>query len=93
MEAGTICPPANEAYFDAFNTGKSYPTTYDGQTKVLTAQSVVTPGTLYHIKLVIADEGNGRFDSGIFLRAGSFISEKDLGTDRLIATGNPLCNG
>ncbi|MES2863943.1 MAG: choice-of-anchor L domain-containing protein [Bacteroidota bacterium] len=89
--SGTICPSANEAYFDAFNTG-NYPTTYDGQTKVLTAQSVVTPGTLYHIKLVIADEGNGRFDSGIFLRAGSFISEKDLGADRLIATGNPLCN-
>ena len=89
---GTICPPANETFFDAFNTG-SYPTTYDGQTKILTAQSVVTPGTLYHIKLVIADEGNARFDSGIFLRAGSFISEKDLGTDRLITTGNPLCNG
>jgi gliding motility-associated-like protein len=90
--SGTICPPANETYFDAFNSG-SYPTTYDGQTKILTAQSVVTPGTLYHIKLVIADEGNARFDSGIFLRAGSFISEKDLGADRLIATGNPLCNG
>jgi gliding motility-associated-like protein len=89
--SGTICPSANEAYFDTFNTG-NYPTTYDGQTKVLTAQSVVTPGTLYHIKLVIADEGNGRFDSGIFLRAGSFISEKDLGVDRLIASGNPLCN-
>ena len=89
---GTICSSANEAYFDAFNTG-NYPTTYDGQTKILTAQSVVNPGTLYHIKLVIADEGNGRFDSGIFLRAGSFISEKDLGPDRLIATENPLCNG
>lgn len=88
---GTICPPANQVYFDAFNTG-NYPTSYDGQTKILTAQSVVTPGTSYHIKLVIADEGNGRFDSGIFLRAGSFISEKDLGVDRLIATGNPLCN-
>ena len=89
--SGTTCPPANEAYFDAFNTG-NYPTSFDGQTKVLTAQADVIPGTTYHIKLVIADEGNGRFDSGIFLRAGSFISEKDLGTDRLIATGNPLCN-
>lgn len=89
--SGTICPPANETYFDAFNTG-NYPTTYDGQTKILTAQSAVIPGTKYHIKLVIADEGNGRFDSGIFLKAGSFISKKDLGEDRLIATGNPLCN-
>lgn len=89
--SGTICPPANETYFDAFNTG-NYPTTYDGQTKILTAQSEVTPGVTYHIKLVIADEGNARFDSGIFLRAGSFTSEKDLGEDRLIATENPLCN-
>jgi gliding motility-associated-like protein len=88
--SGTICPAANENYFDAFNTG-TYPTAFDGQTKVLTAQATVIPGTLYHIKLVIADEGNARFDSGIFLRAGSFMSEKDLGPNRLIATGNSLC--
>jgi gliding motility-associated-like protein len=87
---GTICPAANETYFDAFNTG-TYPTTYDGQTKILTAQATVTPGTLYHIKLVIADEGNARFDSGIFLKAGSFVSEKDLGTNRLLSSGNSLC--
>jgi len=88
--SGTICPAANQTYFDAFNTG-SYPTTYDGQTKILTAQAAVIPGTLYHIKLVIADEGNARFDSGIFLKAGSFVSEKDLGPNRLLATGNSLC--
>lgn len=88
--SGTICPAANEAYFDAFNSG-NYPTTYDGQTKILTAQAAVIPGTLYHIKLVIADEGNARFDSGIFLKAGSFVSEKDLGPNRLLATGNSLC--
>jgi gliding motility-associated-like protein len=87
---GTICPAANETYFDAFNTG-TYPTTYDGQTKILTAQATVTPGTLYHIKLVLADEGNARFDSGIFLKAGSFVSEKDLGANRLLSTGNYLC--
>ena len=88
--SGTICPAANQTYFDAFNTG-IYPTTYDGQTKILTAQAAVIPGTLYHIKLVIADEGNARFDSGIFLKAGSFVSEKDLGPNRLLATGNSLC--
>ena len=65
--SGTICPAANQTYFDAFNTG-TYPTTYDGQTKILTAQAAVIPGTLYHIKLVNADEGNARFDSGIFLK-------------------------
>lgn len=90
--SGTICPPANQAYFDAFN-GTNHPTNFNGQTKVLTAQSDVIPGETYHIKLVIADEGNYRFDSAIFLGGGSFNFGIDLGDDRLIATGNPLCPG
>nr|WP_238989430.1 choice-of-anchor L domain-containing protein [Flavobacterium sp. LMO8] len=90
--SGTICPPANETYFDAFN-GTVHPTNYNGQTKILTAQSTVIPGETYHIKLVIADEGNHRFDSAIFLGGGSFNFGIDLGDDRLIATGNPLCPG
>ena len=87
---GTICPAANEQYFDAFN-GMDHPTNFNGQTKVMTAQANVTPGTTYHIKIVIADEGNARFDSAIFLDAGSFDFGINLGEDRLIATGNPLC--
>jgi len=87
---GTICPPANQAYFDAFN-GTEHPTNFNGQTKVMTAQADVTPGTGYHIKIVIADEGNARFDSAIFLDGGSFDFGVNLGDDRLIATGNPLC--
>lgn len=87
---GTICPPANAAYFDAFND-TNHPTNYNGQTVVLTAQANVTPGTTYHIKLVIADEGNYRYDSAIFLGGGSFNFGINIGDDRLIATGNPLC--
>jgi gliding motility-associated-like protein len=87
---GTICPPANEAYFDAFN-GIEHPTNYNGQTKILKAESLVTPGVLYHIKLVIADQGNNLYDSAIFLGGGSFTVETELGDDRLIANGNPLC--
>jgi gliding motility-associated-like protein len=89
---GTICPSANAAYFDAFN-GVDHPTNYNGQTKVLTAQSDVIPGETYHIKLVIADEGNYRYDSAIFLGGGSFNFTIDIGDDRLVATGNPLCQG
>ncbi|MCL9769839.1 choice-of-anchor L domain-containing protein [Flavobacterium sp. HXWNR69] len=89
---GTICPPANETYFDAFND-TNHPTNFNGQTKVLTAQSNVIPGETYHIKLVIADEGNYRFDSAIFLGGGSFNFGIDIGDDRLMATGNPLCPG
>ncbi|HLO73526.1 MAG TPA: choice-of-anchor L domain-containing protein [Flavobacterium sp.] len=84
------CPAQNEQYFDAFNS-TNHPTNFNGQTKVLTAQANVIPGTTYHIKLVIADEGNYRYDSAIFLGGGSFNFGIDIGTDRLIATGNPLC--
>ena len=87
---GTICPPANQAYFDAFN-GIEHPTNYNGQTKVLTARGNVIPGNTYHIKLVIADEGNHRFDSAIFLGGGSFNLGVDLGEDRNFANNNPVC--
>lgn len=90
--SGTICPPANQAYFDAFN-GTNHPTNFNGQTKVLKAESDVIPGETYHIKLVIADEGNYRYDSAIFLGGGSFNFTIDIGDDRLIANGNPLCQG
>jgi gliding motility-associated-like protein len=88
---GTICPPANQAYFDAFN-GIEHPTNYNGQTKVLTARGNVIPGNTYHIKLVIADEGNHRFDSAIFLGGGSFNLGVDLGEDRNFANNNPVCS-
>lgn len=84
------CPEQNEAYFDAFNDFE-HPTNFNGQTKPMTAVATVTPGLTYHIKLVIADEGNYRYDSAIFLKGGSFKVEENLGDDRLLASGNPLC--
>lgn len=89
---GTICPPANQQYFDAFN-GTQHPTNYNGQTKILKAEATVTPGVLYHMKLVVADQGNQFYDSAIFLGGGSFKVEIDLGPDRLIADSNPVCFG
>jgi gliding motility-associated-like protein len=88
--SGTICPPANATFFDAFND-VNHPTNFNGQTVVLTAEADVIPGTTYHIKLVIADEGNHRYDSALFLGGGSFNFGIDIGDDRLIAEGNPLC--
>jgi len=86
------CPAQNEQYFGAFN-GAEHPTNFNGQTDVLTATANVTPGVTYHIKLVIADEGNYRYDSAIFIGGGSFDMVTDLGPDRLFATNNPLCSG
>lgn len=84
------CPAQNEQYFDAFNDTE-YPTNFNGQTKVLTAKSVVIPGRQYHIKLVIADEGNYRYDSAIFLKGSSFSFGVDLGADRTFANNNAVC--
>lgn len=88
--ANNGCPAANEQYFDAFN-GREYPTNFNGQTKVMTATSAVVPGLKYHIKLVIADETNYRYDSAIFLGGSSFEADIDLGENRLFATNSPLC--
>ncbi|HZG00125.1 MAG TPA: choice-of-anchor L domain-containing protein, partial [Chitinophagales bacterium] len=47
---------------------------YDGLTTVMTAVATVQPGQTYHLKLAIADVGDGAFDSGVFIRAGSLNS-------------------
>ncbi|MES2747796.1 MAG: choice-of-anchor L domain-containing protein, partial [Bacteroidota bacterium] len=86
------CSAQNETYFGGFNSF-NYPINFNGQTTVMTAKADVTPGLTYHIKLVIADEQNIRYDSAIFLDGGSFNVGVDLGPDRLIATNNPLCAG
>ncbi|MHA3789448.1 choice-of-anchor L domain-containing protein [Flavobacterium hauense] len=87
-----VCPSDNEEYFDSFN-GFEHPTNFNGQTVVLQAKTNVTAGTVYHIKLVVADQGNNLYDSAIFLGGGSFKNVTDLGSDRLFVTNNPICSG
>lgn len=84
------CDAINEAYFDQFN-GANVPINFNGQTTILTAKAVVVPNERYHVKLVIADEQNFRFDSAVFLEAGSFKLSTDIGADRLISNGTALC--
>jgi gliding motility-associated-like protein len=89
---GSVCPPANQTYFDAFN-GTNHPTNFNGQTVIMKAEANVIPGRPYHIKLVIADQGNNLYDSAIFLGANSFNVGANLGSDKLLATNNPICEG
>ena len=84
------CDAENEAYFAGFN-GPVSPTNFSGQTTILTATAQVIPNENYHVKLVIADEQNYRYDSAVFLEAGSFRLSTDIGVDRLIDNGNALC--
>ena len=82
-----------EQYFGRFNP-ESYstnsPTNFNGQTKVLKANAQIVAGVKYHIKLVIADHGDyrGRYDSAVFLKAGSFLGTKNLG-DNIILCPDP----
>lgn len=85
-----VCPAANQEFFGQYN-GVNSAINYNGQTAVLTARANVVPGVTYHIKLVIADHHNYRYDSAIFLSGGSFSVGTDIGPDRLIATNNPVC--
>ncbi|MTI21340.1 OmpA family protein [Fulvivirga sp. RKSG066] len=63
----------NENYLQEEQPPK-YFTQFDGFTTVLKAQATVIPNKVYHIKIAIADVGDGILDSGVFLKAGSFSS-------------------
>ncbi|MCX7549961.1 T9SS type B sorting domain-containing protein [Xanthomarina sp. F2636L] len=84
------CDPINEAYFGGWNDS-SAPINFNGQTEVLTAIANVIPNEVYHVKLVIADHINYRYDSAVFLEAGSFQLNTNLGPDLLIANNTALC--
>ena len=83
------CPAQNEQYFDSFN-GSNHSINFNGQTKPMVAQANVTAGTTYHIKLVIADDHNYRYDSAVFLEGNSFNIGADLGED--VTGANALCD-
>lgn len=65
------CPPKNEQYF-IDNNGSNKQPTYDGFTKVFTAEAIVVPCDTYTIKLALTDVGDPYYDSGVFLEAKSF---------------------
>ncbi len=98
--AGTIsnCTPPNgsldysQYYID--NDGQPNQPVYDGYTVVLTAEVVVIPCETYTIKLVVADNGDAIYDSGVFLEAKSFGTgslEVEVATASLDGTITEAC--
>jgi large repetitive protein len=55
-----------------YNNSFSSSIVYDGMTTLLTATALVSPCTTYHMKFAIVDIIDGFYDSGVFLKAGSF---------------------
>ncbi len=90
----------NSSYFVNNGDGNSAPQNndptvvqYDGFTTVLTASATVQCGETYHIKLAIADVGDGIFDSGVFLEAQSFTIHPPMETSTQIdPVGNLIVN-
>ncbi|MEJ7625293.1 MAG: choice-of-anchor L domain-containing protein [Ferruginibacter sp.] len=65
-----LCPNNISYYID----NKSNTFSHDGHTVVLTAIARVQPCQTYHLKIVISDNGDAAFDSGVFLEAKSLSS-------------------
>lgn len=70
---GPGCSPVNEQYYNNNNGSNNQPV-YDGFTDLFTAEAIVIPCEEYTLKIVIADKGDGAYDSGVFLEAKSFSS-------------------
>lgn len=62
----------NQQYY--IDNANGITTEYDAFTTVLKAETTVIPCDTYHLKLVIADVGDGVWDSGVFIEAGSLSS-------------------
>ncbi|WP_413533918.1 choice-of-anchor L domain-containing protein [Empedobacter brevis] len=80
---GGKCTAINPQYFDQFNPTNA-PISFNGQTRVMTAKTTIKTGIRYHLKIVIADQQNGLYDSAVFLKAGSLLGTKSLGPDILL---------
>lgn len=65
-EASATCAGGSPAFSNDFEL--------DGLTQVFTATTDVIPCETYHIKLIIADRGDGIYDSAVFLKANSFTA-------------------
>ncbi|WP_302476785.1 choice-of-anchor L domain-containing protein [Winogradskyella undariae] len=90
---GQDCGGVNEEYFDVYTPSNGAPIAFDGRTVPFLAHADVIPNEVYTIKLVIADDRDSSYDSGVFIKAGSFDLGGSLGEDITIASGNALCDG
>ncbi|WP_407557804.1 choice-of-anchor L domain-containing protein, partial [Winogradskyella sp. 4-2091] len=90
---GASCGGINDQYFGAYTPNNGPPISFDGRTIVFTAQSAVVPGESYTIKLVIGDDRDNNYDSGVFIKAGSFNLGGNLGDDITIAANTAECYG
>lgn len=82
-----------EFYTDNESNSDANASQMDGLTVLLEAGSVLQCGETYHIRLCIADGGDGVFDSVVMLEAGSFSAGSvDLNADAVPLAADGLQN-
>lgn len=64
---------------------------FDGFTVPLKAKANVIHGKTYHMRIAIADIGDGSYDSGVFLEAHSLKSITQNSSASLCVNSQPLC--
>jgi len=77
----------NALYYRS-NAGNTINCEFDGITTALYALENVICGQTYHIKIAIADGGDGVWDSGVFLQGGSFSSAPPLNVYTINSNSN-----
>lgn len=77
----------NSTYYRS-NSLNAIDSEFDGFTTVLYALEKIVCGQTYHIKIAIADGGDGVWDSGVFLEGGSFSSLPPLNVFTLNSNSN-----
>ena len=66
--------PGNGTTVAPYKNGSQY-IEYDGYTVSMTAKAQVQCGQTYHLKIAIGDASDQSYDSGVFLKGGSLLSE------------------
>jgi gliding motility-associated-like protein len=93
----STCPSVNAQYFGRYNGGNNAataPVNFNGQTTLMTVTSSLNTSHTYKIKLVIADRGDYKSDSAIFIASESFnIGQDVLGPNLTVADHTAICSG
>ncbi|MGB3775932.1 MAG: choice-of-anchor L domain-containing protein [Leeuwenhoekiella sp.] len=85
-----VCPSTNADLFESYEVTNDQSTVnMRGYTSVLTAASnTLIPGREYKMRIIIGDANDSRFDSAIFLSAGSFNTGVNLGANFSLCGGD-----
>lgn len=86
------CSSVNPELFGSYNVDNPATSSINmrGHTVVMNASATIKPNNPYSIKLVIGDYNDSKYDSAVFIEAGSFGNFLDLGNDISICNGETV---